>query len=81
MGKIMFTKLIRTKKIHINDNDYEIKYYRNKNLNGDTLFTSEVSIGRNDKIILDDRSIASLEYKVDLVLPAALFSRMNVTLR
>ena len=71
----MFTKLIRTKKIHINDNDYEVKYYRKMNLNGGTLFTSEVNIGRNDKIILDDRSIASLEYKIDLVLPAALFSR------
>lgn len=73
----MFTKLIRTKKIHLNDNEYEIKYYRNMNLNGETLFTSEVNIGRNDKIILDDHSIASLEYKVDLVLPAALFSRIT----
>ncbi len=73
----MFTKLIRTEKIYLNDNEYEIKYYRKMNLNGGTLFTSEVNIGRNDKIILDDHSIASLEYKIDLVLPAALFSRMN----
>jgi hypothetical protein len=73
----MFTKLIRTKKIHINDSDYEIKYYQKMNLNGGILFTSEVNIGGNDKIIIDDHSIASLEYKVDLVLPAALFSRMT----
>jgi hypothetical protein len=72
----MFTKLIATKKIHVNDADYEIRYYRKMNLNGGTLFTSEVSVGGNDKIILDDHSIASLEYKVDLVLPAALYSRM-----
>jgi hypothetical protein len=71
----MFTKLIEIKKIHINDGDYEVRYYRNTNLSGDTLFTSEVNIGLNDKIILDDHSIASLEYKVDLVLPAALYSR------
>jgi hypothetical protein len=71
----MFTKLIVTKKIHINDGDYEVKYYRNTNLNGDTLFTSEVNIGLNDKIIFDDYSMSSLEYKVDLVLPAALYSR------
>lgn len=71
----MFTKLIRTKKIHINDNDYEIKYYRKMSLNGGTLFTSEVNIGRNDKIILDDHSMARLEYKVDIILPAALYSR------
>ena len=71
----MFTKLIGIKKIHINDGDYEVRYYRNTNLNGDTLFTSEVNIGLNDKIILDDHSMAALEYKVDLVLPAALYSR------
>ncbi len=71
----MFTKLIGVKRIHINEADYEIKYYRKTNLNGKTSFTSEVNIGLNDKIILDDNSIASLEYKVDLVLPAALYSR------
>jgi len=73
----MFTKLIGIKRIHINEGDYEIKYYRKTNLNGKTSFTSEVNIGFNDKIILDDHSMASLEYKVDLVLPAALYSRMT----
>ena len=71
----MFTKIIGVKKIHINDTDYEIRYYRKTNLNGNTLFTSEVEIGLDDKIILDDHSMAGLEYKVDLVLPAALYSR------
>lgn len=80
-GQRMFTKLIGIKKIHINDGDYEVRYYRNTNLNGDTLFTSEVNIGLNDKIILDDHSMASLEYKVDLVLPAALYSRTTANPR
>ena len=71
----MFTKLIGIKKSNINDADYEIRYYRNTNLNGNTSFASEVNIGLNDKIILDDHSTASLKYKVDLVLPAALQSR------
>ena len=71
----MFTKLIGVKRIHINEEDYEIKYYRKTNLNGKTSFSSEVNLGRNEKIILDDHSMASLEYKVDLVLPAALYSR------
>jgi hypothetical protein len=73
----MFTKLIGVKRIQINEADYEIRYYRKTNLNGKTNFTSEVNIGLNDKIILDDHSMASLEYKVDLVLPAALYSRMT----
>jgi hypothetical protein len=71
----MFTTLIGIKKIHIHDGDYEIRYYRKNNFNGNAFFTSEVNIGQNDKIILDDHSLASLEYKVDLVLPIALYSR------
>jgi hypothetical protein len=67
--------MIGMKKLHINDADYEIRYYRKTNLNGNTLFTSEVDIGLDDKIILDDHSMAGLEYKVDLILPAALYSR------
>jgi len=73
----MFTKLIGVKRIQINEADCEIRYYRKTNLNGKTSFTSEVNIGLNDKIILDDHSMASLEYKVDLILPAALYSRMT----
>ncbi len=73
----MFTKLIGVKRIHINEADCEIRYYRKTNLNGKTSFTSEVNIGVNDKIILDDHSMASLEHKVDLILPAALYSRMT----
>jgi hypothetical protein len=74
-GEGMFTKLIGVEKIHLNAADYEIRYHRNTNLDGKTSFTSEVEIGQNDKIILDDRSIGSLKHKVDLVLPAALYSR------
>lgn len=71
----MFTRLIGIKKIQVNEADYEIKYYRTTALNGKTSFTSEVNIGLDDKIILDDHSMASLEYKVDVILPAALYSR------
>jgi hypothetical protein len=73
----MFTKLIGVKRIRINEADYEIKYYRETRLNGKISFTSEVNIGLNDKIILDGHSMAGLEYKVDLVLPAALYSRIG----
>ena len=71
----MFTKLIEVEKIHLNAADYEIRYYQNTNFNGISSFASEVEIGQNDKIILDDRSIGSLKHKVGLVLPAVLYSR------
>lgn len=71
----MFSKLIEVEKIHLNAADYEIRYFRNTNLNGGTSFASEVKVGQDDTIILDDRTMAGLKYKVDLVLPAALYSR------
>ena len=77
----MFTKLIGVKRIRINEADYEIKYYRKTMLNGKIGFTSEVNIGLNDKIVLDGHSMAGLEYKVDLILPVALYSRTGTISR
>jgi hypothetical protein len=74
----MFTKLIEVEKRHLNSANYEIRYFRNTKLNGETSFTSEVDIGLHDKIILDGRSMAHLKYKLDLVLPVALHSRRGV---
>ena len=71
----MFTKLIEVEKRHLNSTNYEVRYFQNTNVNGETSFTSEVDIGLDDKIILDDRTMASLKYKVDLVLSGALYSR------
>ena len=70
----MFTKLIGIERIHMNP-DYEIKYYQNTNLKGNTSFTSEILIGPSDKIIIDDNSMVGLRQKINLVLPAALYSR------
>jgi len=71
----MFTKLIEVEKIHLNAADFEIRYFLNTNVNGGTSFASEVEIGQDDKIILDDRTMARLKYKVNLVLPVVLYSR------
>jgi hypothetical protein len=71
----MLTKLIKLEKINIDGSDYEIRYFRNINSNGNTSFTSEVAIGLKDKIILDDDSIGSLKHKVNLILPVSLWSR------
>lgn len=71
----MITKLIGIEKTNINGADYEIRYYRNTGLKGSPSFSSEVNIGPSDKVILDDRSMARLKYKVDLVLPASIYNR------
>ncbi len=63
----------------MDDKTYEIKYYKHTNYNGLTIYSSEVDFGKNDKVILDDNSIYSLENKLRLVVPAAILTR-NMTI-
>lgn len=71
----MFTRLIKVEKINVDGVDYEIRYFQNTKLNGKLSFASEVNVGPDDKVILDDHSMASLKYKVNLILPVSLQSR------
>lgn len=59
----------------MDDKAYEIKYYKYTNFDGLTIYSSEVDFGKNDKVILDDNSIYSLENKVRLIVPAAILTR------
>ncbi len=59
----------------MDDKAYEIKYYKYTNFNGLTIYSSEVDFGKNDKVILDDNSIYSLENKLRLIVPAAILTR------
>lgn len=67
-----------TKVINVDNADYEIRYYKSTNFKGLTIYSSEIDLGRNDKIILDDYSIDSLEHKLRLVFPAALYIRTEL---
>lgn len=64
--------------VHIDNKDFDIKYYRYTNFNGLTTYSTEIEIGKNDKIILDDNSIYNLKNKLRLVIPAAIFTRINL---
>ncbi len=59
----------------MDEKGYEIKYYKYTNFNGLTIYSSEVDFGKNDKVILDDNSIYSLENKLRLIVPAAILTR------
>lgn len=58
--------------------DYEVKYYRYTSFNGLTTYSSEIDLGINDKIILDDYSIYRLEDKLRYIFPAALYVRLGL---
>ncbi|MEK7871344.1 MAG: hypothetical protein AAB244_03100 [Nitrospirota bacterium] len=62
----------------MDDKTYEIKYYKHTNFNGLTIYSSEVDFGKNDKVILDDNSIYSLENKLRHVVPAAILTRKMI---
>ncbi|MDY6844433.1 MAG: hypothetical protein SVW57_10130 [Thermodesulfobacteriota bacterium] len=71
----MFRRLLETEKIKINDQDYEVNYFENLNLQGNKSYSSEVSLNSEDKVIIDALNLENLHNKVSLLIPVALYSR------
>jgi len=53
-----------------------VRYYEQKTVRGMRRFSSEVLLGPDDRIILDDDSMSSLESKVTRLVPATIYSRL-----
>jgi len=72
----MQKKLLETKTISFNGTNCEVKYFRQRDLDGDVIYSSEVTFREDDKMILDGSSLGNLQQKVNLVLPASIYSRV-----
>lgn len=73
----MFSKLIKTEDLAIDDRRYNVRYFETKTLRGTRRFSSEIIVGPGpaDRIILDDDSLSGLESKVERLAPATIYSR------
>jgi hypothetical protein len=71
----MFRKLVKTAEIEIDDRTYRVVFFELKTVRGIRRFSSEVTLGPNDRIIIDDDSLAGLEARVARLVPATLYSR------
>ena len=71
----MLRKLVKTVEIEIDDRTYRVCFYELKTLRGMRRFSSEVVLGPDDRIIIDDDSLTGLESRVARLVPATLYSR------
>ncbi len=71
----MIKKLIETQPIDLAGDLFEVHYYRNTSAKGAVSYSSEITFGLHDTVVLDDASLNRLKEKVSLVFPAALYSR------
>lgn len=70
----MHKEQFATEEINLDSRDYEIQYYRS-NIGSHMIYTSEVILDSDDKIIVDEDSFWVLKHKINLILPAALCLR------
>lgn len=80
----MLRKLVKTVRIELDGPDsaggasawFDVRYFEQRTARGGRRFSSELLLGANDRIILDDDTMTGLESKVDRVMPAVVWSRM-----
>jgi hypothetical protein len=76
LGGIMFRTLIKTDAVAIDDTTVPVRYFELRTLRGGRRYSAEILLGPNDRIILDDDSVVTLEARAMCLVPATIYSRM-----
>ena len=71
----MFLKLVKAGQIEVDGRSYHVRYYERRTLLGVPRYSCEVLLVSNDRIILDDDSMPSLESRMERLVPATIYSR------
>jgi len=71
----MFRLLVKTAEMEIEGRSFVLRYFEHRTARGGRRYSCEVVLGSNDRIILDDDSLASLEAQVTRLAPATVYSR------
>ena len=72
----MFLKLVKTAQIEINGRSYVLHYFEQRTGRGARRYSCEVLLGGGDRIIIDDDTLTSLEFRVERLAPATVYSRV-----
>lgn len=72
----MFRTLVKTEALAIDDQTYSVRYFEVRTLRGGRRYSAEVLLSPDDRIILDDDSITTLEAKTTRLVPATIYSRL-----
>jgi hypothetical protein len=72
----MFKTLLKTAAIAgIGDRMLAVRYFELRTTRGATRYSAEIVIGPDDRIILDDDSVTTLEARANRLAPATIYSR------
>ncbi|MEW6325506.1 MAG: hypothetical protein AB1515_08995 [Nitrospirota bacterium] len=71
----MFSLMIETEQVHLQETDYLVRYFKRINFDGIVRYSLEVRFGPDDALVIDDPSYGRLRHKLQAILPAALYSR------
>jgi hypothetical protein len=72
----MFRTLVKVDAVAIDDQTYSVRYFELRTLRGGRRYSAELTLGPDDRIILDDDSITNLEAKTTRLVPATVYSRI-----
>jgi len=72
----MFRTLVKTDALATDHQTYSVRYFEVRTLRGGRRYSAEVLLGPEDRIILDDDSIITLEAKTTRLVPATIYSRL-----
>ncbi len=71
----MFRKLLQSGQIDVEGRTFVAHYFEQKTARGARRFSCEVLLDADDRIILDDDSVTSLQAKIARLAPATIYSR------
>ena len=71
----MFRTLLQTGEIDVDGRTYAVHYYEQKTARGARRVSCEVIVDAQDRIILDDDSLTSLQARIVRLAPATIYSR------
>jgi hypothetical protein len=72
----MFRTLVKTDSVAVEDKTVTVRYFELRTLRGARRYSAEILLGANDRIILDDDSVVTLEARATCLVPATIYSRM-----
>jgi hypothetical protein len=72
----MFRTLVKTAALAVDDHTVDVRYFELRTLRGGRRYSAEIVLAPDDRIILDDDSVTTLEARTTRLVPATLLSRM-----
>ena len=72
----MLRTLVKTDELDFEQHAVAVRYFEERTGRGARRYSAEIVLGPDDRVILDDDSVTTLEARAARLVPATLYSRM-----